>query len=116
MHAKNSYTFIIGPTNIEGEAVLSKASIIMEAEEQRGLALMDYRPIENEFSGGISIRIMTEEDIRNALAAFKQFKEYSKYPEGYQQMLEAALLNPMLKEIDLIKVEKLFRSKVERLL
>lgn len=105
--AKNSYSFIFGPTDSSGVAALAKADILMQAEDQSNLAIMDYHPLEGAFSGGISLGAVSHEDARRALAAFAQFHGHFRYPQGYEKMLQSALSNPFLADTSCITLTRL---------
>jgi hypothetical protein len=105
--AKNSYSFIFGPTDFRGIAALAKADILSLAQEQADFALMDYHPLEFAFSGGISLRAVSHENARRALEAFSRFQAFVGYPKGYEEMLQSAIRNPVLRETSSITLTRL---------
>jgi hypothetical protein len=105
--AKNSYAFIFGPTDSAGVALLSKADVISQANEQLNLALMDYQPLERVFSGDIGVTPVSHEDARAALSAYALFRGNYQYPEDHEEILKAALKNPLLSDVSSICITRL---------
>jgi hypothetical protein len=86
---KNNYTFIVGPSNEEGDISITKAELIRRASTTLNLALMDYISLEECFSGEVQTTIMSSSDIDSAIEAYKIYGN-ENYPEGYRRMLESA--------------------------
>ena len=87
---KNSYSYILGPTNSEGKAWITKNELLREANRTVELALMDYVPLEHNYSGEVEVKVMTESGIRKAIEAFEIYAPL-EYPEGYIEKLNQAL-------------------------
>ncbi len=100
--SKNSYSFIFGPTNHDGCAVLQKQTILKEATAQLNLALMDYHPLAGVFDGLISLKPMRDEKIIKALDAYKLYRNLFPYPADYEKSLRDALL--VISEIDIREI------------
>lgn len=95
---KNPYTIVFGPIDLQGVASISYEGIKQQADIQIALALMDFDPIEKAFSGTISIKIMTNEDLKNAMRAYDLFKTVGWYPAKYKEKMKNA--SKMLVTID----------------
>jgi hypothetical protein len=52
---------------------------------------MDFDNPRGGFTGGISTKIMSSEDLDGAIKAFNMFHKYYTYPEGFVNNLKAAL-------------------------
>ena len=90
---KNNYSFIIGPTDSEGEASITKNEIINSANKTLELEIMDYSTLEEHFTGEIKAKIMNKTDIINAIEAYKIYGE-DNYPKNYIINLNNALQKP----------------------
>src|SRR4030042_6346754 len=64
---KNSYDFVVGPSDQQGKVSLTYEEIKRRADSQMELALMDFDQIDKAFSGSISIKVMNYDDIQNAI-------------------------------------------------
>ena len=99
---KNHYTIVFGPTDVNGNAILSAEEIKRQANSQLQLALMDYDPIEESFVGLMRVKIMTHSDIKNAIAAYDLFKSEAYYPHHYRDALDSVIRT--LDQIDVSRI------------
>jgi hypothetical protein len=88
---KNDYSFIFAPTDSEGKTSLLKSGTISQALQQLNLALMDFGLLEQCFTGVIDLKVMTDNDIKQAINAYNIFKPALKFPTGYYEMLQYGL-------------------------
>jgi len=100
---KNAYNIIAGPSDQEGVVVITYDEIMKQAGKQLELALMDFDPIEKAFTGDISVKVMSYEDLKNAIGAYELFKSVGWYPEYYRDHLEKAM--QIVKRIDITAIE-----------
>lgn len=102
---KNSYSFIFGPTNHDGCAVLSHDEIVKQTDAIRAFSLMDYQPLEKVFSGDISLKVVGVEEIEAAIRGYDKYHKFTEYPQNYRDSLEKALLNPATEDAEKITVK-----------
>ncbi len=100
---KNSYSIVFGPTNNMGVAEITDDSILNDANKQFEFAIMDYEPLEEFFTGEISISFMDISEIRTALQAYSRFCKYYSYPENYKKNLTISL--EAISRLDTRKIE-----------
>lgn len=101
--SKNSNSFVVGPSGEDGIVTLEKSEIQGQAEAQLELALMDYHPIKEVFSGEVVAEVMVEVRIKKALSTYREYGELIDYPLGYRNMLESAL--EVIREMDVSKID-----------
>lgn len=87
---KNPFTIVIGPSDEDGNAYLSREEMLEQTESTRELFLMDYGDPEASATGRIVVRLMLLPDIEGALQAYELFHQHSRYPEGYKDNLNRA--------------------------
>ena len=105
-NSKNNYSFIIGPTDSEGEVSISKNEIINRANNTLKLAIMDYDILEENFTGEIKAKTMNKTDIGNAFAAYEIYGK-DNYPKNYIVKLNNALAaSTELEDIELYVTKK----------
>ena len=105
---KNPYCFIFGPTNQYGDASITREEIIGQAKSQLELSLMDFVPLNEGFSGAISVKAMGITEIQAAIKAYEVFHECANYPMRYLDTLEDALHNQATQEAGRIEVKYLW--------
>jgi hypothetical protein len=88
---KNPYSILFGPTNREGCACLDRATIILQSDSQMNLALMDFDLLDKVFTGIVCVSIMREQNLQNALRAFKLYKSVVIFSDHYENDLKTAL-------------------------
>lgn len=94
MIRKNSYSYILGPTNSEGKAQIQKCELLSQADKSLELALMDYLPLESGYTGEIEAKVMNKKDIDKAIEAYEIYGP-CKYPERYIEILKHAITESM---------------------
>ena len=104
---KNPYSIVFGPTDQEGIAVITKPEILKQAQEELKIALMDFTPLEGAFNGTITLKMMSKEDIENAIKAYNIYKGFSKFPIGYEHLLKNALEKDVLSKISQVVLKQL---------
>jgi hypothetical protein len=103
---KNSYAIVSGPSDQQGKVTITYEEIKRQADSQLELALMDFDPIDKAFSGEISVKVMSYDDIQDAISAYDLFKSVGWYPANYHEHLEKA--SQILQEIDAASIEVAF--------
>lgn len=88
---KNAYSIVFGPTNSFGVAEITKDCILSDANKQLEFSMMDYAPLEECFTGGISVSFMNANEIKTALEAYSRFCKYYSYPANYEKNLKLSL-------------------------
>lgn len=104
---KNSYHFVLGPTNHDGCTVITKDQILKEAAQTSSLGLMDFEPLEGAFDGNIIIKPMTRKDIQGAIQAHDLFTSVVAYRKGYRKDLEEALKAELLDHLERVVLKQL---------
>ncbi|MCP4269319.1 MAG: hypothetical protein GY777_27740 [Candidatus Brocadiaceae bacterium] len=101
---KNPYSIVFGPSDQKGRAILVYENIKCQAGSQLESAIMDFDPIDKAFSGTVSLKVMTTDDLLNAINAYELFKTVVKwYPTKYCEHLETA--RSVLQYIDVASVK-----------
>ncbi|MEM1222230.1 MAG: hypothetical protein AAGH40_05660 [Verrucomicrobiota bacterium] len=78
---KNNYSFLLGPSNEQGEVSILKDEIIEKGRQQLEAALMDYGPIQNVYTGEYSVRVLQKEDLERVIKAYERYQAEKKKSE-----------------------------------
>jgi hypothetical protein len=106
VRARNTYRVVIGPTDENGVATVTRDEICHEAKALMQMAMMDYEPLEQTFSGQIGIEVMCRDHIERALEAFSIYKTHCQFPIGYEGKLLNALRHSSISKAQYIRVAR----------
>jgi len=87
---KNDFELIAGPTDAQGEVIVDRDQIALDAALEQKLFPMDFGRLETDFAGVLTVWALSLGDIDRALAAFRLFKEVSRYPPSHETHLNNA--------------------------
>jgi len=98
MTRKNDFGLGFGPTNEEGELMISREDLLREAEKERRLFIMDYTHPEDDFAGEVVVTPLNREALAQAITAYDTYQQVTPYPPRYaEQVQEARMLLDELK-------------------
>jgi len=87
---KSDFYVVIGPTDKDGNASVTREEMLDQALECSKLFVMDYGHPETSASGRIEISVKLLPDIERALEAYEMFHQHTRYPDGYKDNLNRA--------------------------
>jgi len=90
MKQKNSFTYIVF-SDTNGAAEVRSDVLLTSFDQDRDTFLMDYKDPRAAFDGGITARIMSVDELKDALAAYETFREGLSFPCDYLKHLQFAL-------------------------
>jgi hypothetical protein len=93
MARKNDFSLGFGPSDIAGRLNISREDLLLEAEKERRLFVMDYGHPERDFGGELSIQPLNREALARAIAAYELYHDETEFPAGYVDMLREASTN-----------------------
>jgi hypothetical protein len=88
MRRKNDFHSIHGPADGGGSLDITSDEIMLEAERNKALFLMDYGHPQLDWNGEIVLRPLSLKDLNAALEAYTMFSSVTQYPPGYKDRLE----------------------------
>ena len=104
---KNNYSLILAPTDSSGRSSISKEDLINDAIKTADLALMDYVPLEESYTGEIQAKVMTKTDVEHAIKAYEIYGA-DHYPNDYINILNRMLLSTIdIKDVELLVTQRL---------
>jgi hypothetical protein len=99
---KNPYIVFTNLSNSYGDVSVTKNELVKQIDSETNFAIMDYCGINNNFNGIIKASIPNEQEIQNALNAYKLFSEYIEYPKNYKNNI--LILQKTIEFIDIKKI------------
>jgi hypothetical protein len=89
MSRKNAYSYIVfvGAT---GVASVSGDELLRWFDQELDMFMMDYVDARTHFTGSITARVLSNEELARAIDASNLFERYRQYPQGYGSRLAAA--------------------------
>jgi hypothetical protein len=90
MLRKNPYDDLVflGP---DGLADISGEELLQDFYQEWELAMMDFIDPLTGFTGRVTAKVLSTEDLERTVKAYEMFRKCCKYPEGYEKNLRAAL-------------------------
>jgi hypothetical protein len=89
MHEQNDFWGIFGPTDSNGELLITRAELLGSAQQTRAYYGDEFSDPETQLAGLIEVRVLDEAGITRALEAAGELTDYP-YAPGYAAMLAQA--------------------------
>lgn len=94
MVTKNDYSYLVF-LDANGRKEVTQAELLEEFECMAAFSPMDYVNAAGGFTGAIEARVLSKDEIAQAITAYDTFKKHWKYPATYLANLQRALtVNP----------------------
>jgi len=88
---KNSFSFLFGPSDREGNILISWKEMVKQANETAQFWIMDFGNFEKTFIGELEVGFADEERLKRALKAYCEYKDSFAFPPGYEENLRRAM-------------------------
>lgn len=88
---KNSFWFLFGPTDGDGQIEIRWSEVERRAEETARFAIMDYGQFRNSFTGELVFHLADEDRLARAKRGFREYQRYFSYPSDYEKQLDRSI-------------------------
>ena len=87
---KNNFGLGFGPTSAEGQLLITRDDLLLEADKDKRFFIMDYGHPEADFAGEIVVSPLNRDALQRAVEAYDLYKDAWSYPPDYLENIQRA--------------------------